>query len=168
MSNNHWQFAKHQLMANLQLDGLLVINDFTAQSLAQSSILSGEIGTGHEQLLDGRPDIAAPLLVIGPGTGLGGAALIPLPEGPRPIEGEGGNIRCAPQTDIQHDLDAIMRKRTEHVIAEHLASGPGLEAIYAFLIQDKNAEPAQQADRFMSADQFMSACLLYTSPSPRD
>ena len=59
VSNNHWQFAKHQLMANLQLDGLLVINDFTAQSLAQSSILSGEIGTGHEQLLDGRPDIAA-------------------------------------------------------------------------------------------------------------
>jgi glucokinase len=123
VSNNHWQFAKHQLMANLQLDGLLVINDFTAQSLAQSSILSGEIGTGHEQLLDGRPDIAAPLLVIGPGTGLGVSALIPLPEGPLPIEGEGGNIRFAPQTDIEHDLDAFMRKRTEHVIAEHLASG---------------------------------------------
>ena len=157
VSNNHWQFAKRQLMANLQLDGLLVINDFTAQSLAQSSILSGEIDTGHEQLLAGRRDIAGSLLVIGPGTGLGVSALIPLAEGLLPIESEGGNIRFAPQTDIERDLDAFMRKRTEHVIAEHLVSGSGLEAIYAFLIQDKNAKPAQQADWFMAADQFMSA-----------
>lgn len=162
VSNNHWQFEKHQLMADLQLDSLLVINDFTAQSLAQSSVLSGEIGIDHEQLLGGTPDNAAPLLVIGPGTGLGVSALIPLPEGPLPVEGEGGNIRFAPQTEIERDLDAFMRMRSEHVIVEHLASGPGLEAIHTFLVSDKHAEPAQHADSFMSADRIGAAALAET------
>lgn len=36
VTNNHWRFGKNDLMLALRLDRLLVINDFTAQALAQN------------------------------------------------------------------------------------------------------------------------------------
>ena len=36
VTNNHWAFDKVALMHQLGVDGILVINDFTAQALAQT------------------------------------------------------------------------------------------------------------------------------------
>ena len=44
-----------------------MINDFTAQALAQHNAADGD----RRLILDGIEDSSAPLLVIGPGTGLG-------------------------------------------------------------------------------------------------
>jgi glucokinase len=142
VSNNPWQFGKEQLLDRLRLDGLLVINDFTAQALAQHDINK----EGRVRLLDGIADASAPLLVIGPGTGLGVSALIPLGQGPLPIEGEGGNIRFAPQTDPERDLCAYMERQTDHVVVEHFVSGPGLENIYSFLADAAGAESSLSAE----------------------
>ena len=38
VSNNHWRFDKTRLLERLALDKLLVINDFTAQALAQHNL----------------------------------------------------------------------------------------------------------------------------------
>ena len=129
ISNNHWRIDKHLLPDRLRLDRLLVINDFTAQALAQHEAADGD----RSQLLDGVEDASAPLLVIGPGTGLGVSALIPVAQGPLPVEGEGGNIRFAPQSDSERDLCAYMERQTDHVVVEHFVSGPGLETIHGFL-----------------------------------
>ena len=129
ISNNHWQFDKNRLLEQLGLDKLLVINDFTAQALAQHEAADCDL----IQLLDGEDDVNAPLLVIGPGTGLGVSALIPVAQAPLPIEGEGGNIRFAPQTELERDLYNYMAQQTDHVVVEHFVSGPGLENIHRFL-----------------------------------
>ena len=129
VSNNHWRFDKNQLLERLALDKLLVINDFTAQALAQHEAADGD----RSQILDGVEDTSAPLLVIGPGTGLGVSALITVAQGPLPVEGEGGNIRFAPQTEPEQDLCAFMEQQTDHVVVEHFVSGPGLENIHRFL-----------------------------------
>ena len=84
---------------------------------------------------DGDEEASAPMLVIGPGTGLGVSALIPVADGPLPVEGEGGNIRFAPQNEAEWDLFNFMKQRTDHVVVEHFVSGPGLENIHSFLAE---------------------------------
>ena len=138
ISNNHWRFKKNWLLNRLKLEKLLVINDFTAQALAQHEAADFD----RSQLLDGVDDAKAPLLVIGPGTGLGVSALIPVAQGPLPVEGEGGNIRFTPQTENERDLCDYMEQETDHVVIEHFVSGPGLENIYRFLTHAASTEPS--------------------------
>ena len=49
VTNNGWRFGKRELMAALGFDRLLVVNDFTAQALAQSD----PTANGNLQILDG-------------------------------------------------------------------------------------------------------------------
>jgi glucokinase len=129
VTNNHWRFGKRELMQALRLDRLLVVNDFTAQALAQND----PTAHGNLPILDGTGQAAAPLLVIGPGTGLGVAALVPSPVGPVPLEGEGGHVGFAPQDDLELDLLRRMQAEAPHVSAEHFVSGGGLETLYRLL-----------------------------------
>ena len=129
VTNNHWRFGKLDLMQALQLDRLLIVNDFTAQALAQAD----PAAHGNLPLLDGVGQGEAPLLVIGPGTGLGVAALVPSPQGPVPLEGEGGHVGFAPQSSLELDLLQRMWEETPHVSAEDFVSGGGLETLYRLL-----------------------------------
>ena len=147
VSNNHWRFDKNWILERLALDKLLVINDFTAQALTQHEAADGE----RSQILGGVEDASAPLLVIGPGTGLGVSALIPFAQGPLPVEGEGGNIRFAPQTEPERDLCAYMKRQTDHVVVEHFVSGPGLENIYRFLVHASGTESSLSAERIATS-----------------
>lgn len=129
VTNNHWRFGKRDLMRALRLDNLLVVNDFTAQALAQTD----PSAHGNLPILEGQGKDEAPLLVIGPGTGLGVAALVPSPVGPVPLQGEGGHVGFAPQDELEVDLLRRMRAETPHVSAEHFVSGGGLETLYRLL-----------------------------------
>ena len=129
VTNNHWLFNKRDLLTNLSLRRLLVINDFTAQALAQTDPRDN----GNVEILPGKSDENAPLLVIGPGTGLGVSALIPTANGPIPIEGEGGHVSFSPRDNDERALDEFMRRHSVHVSAEHFVSGGGLENIHHFL-----------------------------------
>ena len=126
VTNNHWRFDKADLLAAAGLDRLLVINDFTAQALAQTD----PSAHGNLRLLDGAGSDTAPLLVIGPGTGLGVSALIPAADGYIPLQGEGGHVGFAPQDDAELRLFQALRAEVGHVSAEHFVSGGGLETIY--------------------------------------
>ena len=139
ITNNNWRFSKTDLHKNLGVKRLMVINDFTAQALAQHEPnRHGNVvlkqGRNHDQ---GQSD--APLLVIGPGTGLGVAALKPTHQGMMPIEGEGGHVYFTPRNDLERQLEAFLRHEVGFVSAEHIISGSGLEAIYRFLCQHDNA-----------------------------
>jgi len=49
------------------------------------------------------------------------------------IEGEGGHVYFTPRDDLEREIEAFLRKIYGFVSAEHVISGPGLEAIYQFL-----------------------------------
>jgi glucokinase len=137
VTNNHWAFDKVALMHQLGVDGILVINDFTAQALAQSD----SAAHGNIEICAGISDPVAPLLVIGPGTGLGVSALIPSGDGFVPIEGEGGHVTFAPRSDEDIELLGFLNQTMPHVSAERIVSGAGLENVYAFMADrggDKN------------------------------
>ncbi|MEC7155568.1 MAG: glucokinase, partial [Pseudomonadota bacterium] len=126
VTNNHWQFSKAGLLAEAGLERLLVVNDFTAQALAQTD----PSAHGNLQVLPGTGPADAPLLVIGPGTGLGVSALVPAGDGYVPIEGEGGHVGMSPQNEAEMALMRARKAEVPHVSAEDFVSGPGLENIY--------------------------------------
>lgn len=76
-----------------------------------------------------------PIVVIGPGTGLGAALRVPVGEqAERVLATEGGRPGFAPATDEESAVLARLRAQTGgHVDTEALLSGPGLLRIYRCL-----------------------------------
>jgi glucokinase len=78
---------------------------------------------------------SAPIGIIGPGTGLGVSALMPIAAGWTPIEGEGGHVTIAPADAQESDVLELLRKRYDHVSAERVLSGAGLVNLYNALCE---------------------------------
>lgn len=138
VTNNHWQFSKTALLEYLPITSLLVINDFTAQALAQTN----PEASSNQLILEGASRVDAPLLVIGAGTGLGAATLIPTNNGYQVIEGEGGHVCFSPRDELEGELHAYLRKTRPYVSAEEVISGPGLERVYHFLCGREGVNPS--------------------------
>ena len=133
ITNNHWIFNAGELARELGANEYLLINDFTAQAFSNSALLSPEpsiIPEHHILLRKGVQTAGSPLLVTGPGTGLGVAALLPSSSGPMVIEGEGGHVSFAPRDEGERNISAALATEFGHVSAERVVSGPGLETIY--------------------------------------
>ncbi len=77
-TNSHWQLSREAFCADLKVDHLLLINDFTAMALGMTRLKDDEYLTVCHGV--GKPD--RPRVVVGPGTGLGVGTLIKL-EGSR-------------------------------------------------------------------------------------
>ena len=76
------------------------------------------------------PVAAGCLAVIGPGTGLGVAAVLQTGQGWQALPGEGGHATLAPADDFESALLAHVRRRHAHVSAERLLSGIGLPTLH--------------------------------------
>jgi glucokinase len=128
MTNHRWSWSIDAVRRALGLDRLLVINDFAATALALSLLGENDL----RKIGGGSRVDSAPIAVIGPGTGLGVAAVI---DG-KPIASEGGHATL-PATD-KHEAEVIarMRERLGHVSAERALSGPGLQNLYRALGPD--------------------------------
>lgn len=68
--------------------------------------------------------------VIGPGSGLGMAGLIPVASGWRPLASEGGHADLAPGSPLEQELLGVLQRRHGHVCWETVVSGPGLARLH--------------------------------------
>ena len=108
-----------------------VLNDFAAASQGVAALQAGDLVT----LQAGRPLEQSPRLLIGAGTGLGVAALIPDGSGWRTVAGEGGHIGFSPADEAQLAVWRHLQQPGGRVTAENVISGPGLAAIYESLVK---------------------------------
>lgn len=148
ITNNSWRFQGISAARACGVSRYMLINDFCAQALAHADLLMprrmpaeaagpDEITIQQSGHLSGRHIIRAgtvrpqtPLLVSGPGTGLGVAALVPVGDDVTVIEGEGGHVSFAARNATEREILHALQKRWGHVSAERVVSGPGLETIY--------------------------------------
>jgi glucokinase len=108
--------------AALGLKRLAVINDFTAQALAVP-----RLGPADRVELGGAaPQAGAAIAVLGPGTGLGVAGLLPVQGIWYPVPSEGGHVSLAPHDERDAAVLACLQRRFGHVSNERVLSGPGL------------------------------------------
>lgn len=144
MTNLTWEFSISGVRRALGFDRLDVINDFTAAALSVPELAEDE----RVQVGDGAPVPGAPVGVIGPGTGLGVSALIPGPSGWTALATEGGHVTMAPVSDREGQVLAELRKIYDHVSAERVVSGMGLQNLYTalMLLDGREPEPLDPAD----------------------
>ena len=127
MTNHPWHFSIATLQAELGLERLVVINDFTALALALPSLGAHEL----HPVGDGKAVAGAPRAVLGPGTGLGVSGLLFTPAGGWvPITGEGGHVSLAPVDAREQAVLQRLIERFGHASAERALSGPGLVNLY--------------------------------------
>jgi glucokinase len=132
LTNSGWSFSRAALRHDLALDVLLVLNDFEALALSLPRL-------GTEQLRPIGPlQVGAPasaMAVIGPGTGLGVAGILPTAAGWAAIPGEGGHASLSPVDDFECQLLAAARGSFAHVSAERFLSGIGLPVLHGAVAQ---------------------------------
>ncbi len=133
LTNHRWSFSADALRQALRTDAVRLTNDFAAIARALP-----DLGPDDVHLLGPAFRLAAPgaqrtLAVLGPGTGLGVAAVTLGSGAPRVLETEGGHASFAPVEDDEMALLGQLARRFGRVSWERLLSGPGLANIDAAL-----------------------------------
>jgi glucokinase len=136
LTNASWRIDADALSAHLAIPDVVLRNDFEAAAAGLDDVDPALCTT----LQQGEFSAALPRVVIGAGTGLGVAYLIPGRSGPRIVAGEGGHAGFAPADARQIELLRFVLRETPRVSAEHLLSGAGLVRLYAFVSGDMPAD----------------------------
>lgn len=133
MVNRGWVFRRADLQAAFGFRHLLLVNDFAAVAAAIPALTTVDIVPLGESPRPVRNDEVprAPIAVLGPGSGLGVASLVPGANGRYIVlPGEGGHTTLAAVDDRDAAVLARLRARFGHVSAECALSGPGLVHLY--------------------------------------
>jgi glucokinase len=146
-SNLPWPVVIDEMRQDLGLRRLALVNDFEA-------VAHGVSGIDHATtvLLSGPDEAPAPgpILVLGPGTGLGAAARIPVPGGDVVVPTEAGQTSFAPGTELEIEILRLLRRNASHVPVEQLVSGPGLVNLYTAICTLRGVTPVLRAPAAVS------------------
>jgi glucokinase len=131
LTNNPWVIRKALIKERLGVDRYTIINDFGAVAHAVANL-------GPESFSDlCGPDRPLPaggmITIVGPGTGLGVAALLRRSGDYDVIETEGGHIDFAPLDSLEDQILHYLRKSFRRVSIERIVSGRGLVNVYEAL-----------------------------------
>lgn len=131
MTNHHWQFSIEAVRREFGFDTLLVVNDFKALAMALPHLGRADL----QQVGGGTPRTGSVLGVIGVGTGVGVAALVPTASGWTALDTEGGHVTFAPfdEREIAILRHAWREHGDTHISAERLLAGIGLDIMYRAL-----------------------------------
>jgi glucokinase len=128
LTNLPWTIDSGALSQRFGLPALVLANDFAAAALGAVTAPPAQLVT----LQRGEPLATAPRLVIGAGTGLGMAIVLPQDGQWQVLAGEGGHVAFAPADEGQAALWTFLRARHGRVTWERVVSGPGLAGIHDF------------------------------------
>ena len=127
LTNNGWTFSRASIADRLGLEQVILLNDFEALALALPHLRPSQLRTIGPTL---QPAGQAAMAVIGPGTGLGVAGIVPSAEGWVAVPGEGGHSSLAAGGPFEAELLAAVWREHSHVSAERLLSGIGLPVLH--------------------------------------
>ena len=128
MTNHPWTFSVERTKLQLGLEKLYMMNDFRAIALSIPHLQPDDV----YQVGGGVPTPHQSIGIVGPGTGLGVAALIWDVDAQRyvPVSGEGGHVTAPAKTQREFDVFKVLRNKYRHVSAERVCSGKGLVNVY--------------------------------------
>jgi glucokinase len=148
LTNCSWTIDGREMRDRFKLQTVRIINDFEATALSLPHLMEGDV----RSLGGGRAVSGAPMVVLGPGSGLGVAGLVG--DGARRIviASEGGHATLAATSRREDVILDQLRQRFGHVSAERVLSGPGLENLYrAIAAVDQIDVPLRSASEITQA-----------------
>jgi len=137
LTNLAWFLDTNRLTQELGILSISLINDFAAVGY-------GIFGLTKQDLLTlqvGKYQPAAPMAVIGAGTGLGQGFLIKQENQYQVFSSEGGHADFAPRNELEFQLLKYLvdKHNIQRVSVERVVSGLGITSIYQFLRDRKIA-----------------------------
>ncbi|MEM8719239.1 MAG: glucokinase [Cyanobacteria bacterium P01_G01_bin.39] len=138
LTNLKWVLDTQRLELELDIPKISLLNDFAANSFGILGLKDSEVHT----LQKGEARQDSPIAVIGAGTGLGEAFLVPQGKKYQIFASEGGHTDFAPRNDLEYELLRYLRQKfkIQRVSVERVVSGQGIASIYQFL-RDSNFAP---------------------------
>lgn len=139
MTNSAWVVSRETLIRTLGVERVLLLNDFEALALALPQLSAADV-----TLFGGaaRPDPAAPMAVVGPGTGLGVSTCVPVGQGRWvALAAEGGHVTVAAADEVEAEVLRLLRREFTHVSAERVLSGLGLPLLHRALCTVRGTPP---------------------------
>jgi glucokinase len=128
LTNRAWRFEPRELIDALRLGALVIVNDFAAAA-------AGVDALGSEPALALNPEgqaIRGTRLVLGPGTGLGTAAIV-ADDPVRIVASEAGHMTFGSAADVADRLVSEGRARWGRVSWERILSGDGISWLHAIV-----------------------------------
>jgi len=124
LTNAHWTIDAEAIGRGLGLERVTLVNDYTpvAASVTVLDAASGDLAP----LGEARLARAGTRVVLGPGTGFGAAALVPVGEQLAILATEAGHVEFGPVTEREMELWPHLERVGGRVTAEVVLSGPGL------------------------------------------
>lgn len=135
LTNLGWVLSADRLSTELKIPQVSLINDFAAVGYGVLGLRDEDLCT----LQEGESESAAPIGVIGAGTGLGQGFLIHSEQGYQVFGSEGGHADFAPRNELEFQLSRYLidKFNLDRISVERVVSGQGVVAIYQFL-RDRN------------------------------
>lgn len=137
-SNLPWAVSLADTRREAGIDHLHLINDFEALAWALPQIPVAEM-----QLLgegDGN-GLRLPIVLLGPGTGLGAALVVDQGGRVGVQPSEAGHAALAANTPFELDVVRLLQARFGHVDNERVLSGPGLVNLYRAMCELRGVQP---------------------------
>lgn len=138
-TNLGWRVSEPGLSRALGMEEVHLLNDFAAQALAVPRLGAGDVVRVGASV---SGESAAPIALLGPGTGLGTASLIRQGDLEIAVPGEGGHAAFAPSDEVEIAIWRRLSAEHGRVSVERLLSGPGLFEIYRSLCMLRDATEA--------------------------
>jgi glucokinase len=131
LTNNPWVIRPALIKERLGVDRYVIVNDFGAVGYAVATLPDEHFrhlcGPGRPLPQEGVTSI------VGPGTGLGVAALLRKRDHYEVIETEGGHVDFAPLDLLEDKILTQLRRHFRRVSVERVAAGQGLWNLYEAL-----------------------------------
>jgi glucokinase len=122
LTNRDWRFRRAEFARRFGFSQLRIVNDFEAVAWALPYLAAAHVRALGPCAAPGK----AVKVVLGPGTGLGVAALIPVDGRWNVVASEGGHVCFGACEQDEVELFARLREQSGPVSAETVLSGPGL------------------------------------------
>ncbi|NIW36929.1 MAG: glucokinase, partial [Gemmatimonadetes bacterium] len=145
--NVRWPVDARRLKRQLGMTNVRVLNDLETTAWGIPHVPSRKF----ENLTPGLRPGAGNAALIAAGTGLGMAHLVREENGFVPQPSEGGHQSFAPRDDLEIDLLRFMRRRLGRVSVERIVAGPGMSAIYQFLVESGRGRETAAMSRRLAA-----------------
>lgn len=124
LTNANWVIDAEAIGRAFGLDRMTLVNDYTP--VAASVTVLDEARGDLAPLGDHMPPGAGTRVVLGPGTGLGAGALVPIEDRLAILATEAGHMEFGPATEVEMALWRHLEHVDGRVSAETVLSGPGL------------------------------------------
>ncbi len=140
-TNLPWIIDERQLEHELNISRVRLLNDLEANAYGIGALKENELFV----LCAGQKQTGNQALIAA-GTGLGEAGLYWDGKVHHPFACEGGHADFAPRNGLEIELFQYLKKKWHHVSFERVVSGPGIYAIYRFLVESGHEKASNQVE----------------------